>query len=76
MLPFAEHDVVGRHGLIGLDVLPHDAPALVDYDVRLAVDELFDRIERRAKPEVTTAARRAETRRAEVALADTVRLAS
>lgn len=75
-LPFAEHDVAGRHGRIGVDILTHDTPLLVDYDVRVAVDELFDRIERGAKPEVATTSEQAQERRAQIAVADTVQLAS
>jgi hypothetical protein len=75
-LPFVEQDVAGRHGRIGVDILSHDTPVLVDADVRAKVDALFDRVDHLATPEVVTTASQAQERRAQIAVADTVRLAS
>ncbi len=66
MSPRVETDVVGRHGQVGVEVIPRDAP-VTDMRLREAVDDMFERIDR---PRAVSPL----MRKGEVAVADTVRV--
>ena len=66
MSPRVETDVVGRHGQVGVEVIPRDAP-VTDMRLREAVDDMCERIDR---PRAVSPL----MRKGEVAVADTVRV--
>lgn len=74
--PVADTHPVGRHGQIGEEVFPTEVPVAPDSTAEMTrevVDELFARIEREAK---LGSSQRVGERTAQIAVADTVKLAS
>lgn len=76
MAPIAESDVVGRHGRVGVDVLPHENEVLVARDLRESVDQLFELVDHPARYEQEKSAESTalQTRGAEIAVRDSVEL--
>ncbi len=65
MVPFADTDPVGRHGRIGIEVLPHDARPFPGSE-QAAVASLVDEVDQRVAESV---AKEKAERRSDVAKA-------